>query len=172
MLAPDDDNLKKFRAEILLLGGLHHANIVVLVGACWSTELMALVMEFCERGESSAVMKASGEDLGWDDPLLMWMTDIAKAVQYLHCTSYVDGDGKKVVGIMHRDLKPDNCLVSSNWGVKVCDFGEARSLVDEEEKTLTVVGTPLYVAPEIFKGDVVSTLREELNGVPLITALF
>ena len=68
MLAPDDDNLKKFRAEILLLGGLRHSNIVVLVGACWSTELMALVMEFCERGESSAVMKASGKDLSWDDP--------------------------------------------------------------------------------------------------------
>ena len=99
------------------------------------------------------------------------MTDIAKAVKYLHATCYVDADGRKVVGIMHRDLKPDNCLVSSNWGIKVCDFGEARAAVDEDEKTLTVVGTPLYVAPEIVKGDMVSTRCEELDDVPLLTAM-
>jgi len=103
--------------------------------------------------------------------LLKWVTDIAKAVKYLHGTCYIDGDGRKVVGIMHRDLKPDNCLVSSNWGIKVCDFGEARAAVDEDEKTLTVVGTPLYVAPEIVKGDMVSTRCEELDDVPLLTAM-
>ena len=44
----DEENLERFRAEILLSGDLHHDHIVVMVGAVWDAELMALVMEFCE----------------------------------------------------------------------------------------------------------------------------
>ena len=48
----DHDNLERFREEILLSGDLHHANVVNMVGAVWEKELMALVMEFCEKGTS------------------------------------------------------------------------------------------------------------------------
>ena len=54
-------------------------------------------------------------------------------------------------GIAHRDLKPDNALVTETYDIKLADFGEARTM--EDDATMTQVGTPMYVAPEIVRGD-------------------
>jgi len=70
----------------------------------------------------------------------------------LHGMTYYDADKKEQVrGIIHRDLKPDNCLVTETWGVKIADFGEARAAL--ENATMTQVGTPIYIAPEVVKGE-------------------
>lgn len=68
-----------------------------------------------------------------------------------HRSYYDSKTGALVDGIMHRDLKPDNCLVSESNSIKIADFGEARTL--SIESTMTQVGTPLYVAPEIIRGE-------------------
>jgi serine/threonine protein kinase len=123
-----------------------------MVGAIWCKDLMALVMEFCEKGTSVDVLKKDGASFTWDDPLLKWCTDTAKAMKYLHHVSYFDvRSSTKVKGIVHRDLKPENCLVTETYALKVADFGEARAL--DEENKMTQVGTPLYIAPEIVRGD-------------------
>jgi len=84
--------------------------------------------------------------------LLKWLGDIARAMRYLHHVTYEDPfTNQQVVGIVHRDLKPDNCLVSETYDLKVADFGEARAL--DIDATMTMVGTPMYVAPEIMRGD-------------------
>ena len=73
-------------------------------------------------------------------------------MSYLHGMTYYDKDKKEQVrGIIHRDLKPDNCLVTEMWGVKIADFGEARAALDNA--TMTQVGTPIYIAPEVVKGE-------------------
>ena len=64
----DVDNLDRFKHEIMLMGGLRHQNIVTMVGCCWEKDLMALVMEYCEKGMSSDVLKFEGDQLSWDDP--------------------------------------------------------------------------------------------------------
>ena len=64
----DEDNLDRFKHEIMLMGGLRHQNIVTMVGCCWEKDLMALVMECCEKGMSSDVLKFEGDNLSWDDP--------------------------------------------------------------------------------------------------------
>ncbi|GMI45761.1 hypothetical protein TrCOL_g13480 [Triparma columacea] len=113
---------------------------------------MALVMEYCSKGMPSEVLKVEGELFSWDDPLLKWCMDTARAMRYLHAVNYTDvKTDTKVIGIMHRDLKPDNCLVTETYTLKVADFGEARAF--NENNTLTQVGTPLYIAPEVVKGD-------------------
>jgi serine/threonine protein kinase len=48
--------------------------------------------------------------------------------------------------IIHRDLKPENMLFTKEFDLKLTDFGEARATVDS---TMTSVGTPIYVAPEV-----------------------
>ncbi|GMH92356.1 hypothetical protein TL16_g12321 [Triparma laevis f. inornata] len=148
----DQESLERFRAEILLLKDLRHSNIVTLVGACWERDLMALVMEFCEKGMVSEVLVSEGEFFSWDDPMLKIIIDIARAMRYLHGVQYYDVKQKEAVkGIVHRDLKPDNCLMTETYSTKVADFGEARA--QDVDHTMTQVGTPMFIAPEIVMGD-------------------
>jgi len=85
--------------------------------------------------------------------LLKWLLDVSRGMNYLHGMTYYDGDKKEqVMGIIHRDLKPDNCLVTETWGVKIADFGEARAAA-LDNATMTQVGTPIYISPEVVKGE-------------------
>jgi serine/threonine protein kinase/tetratricopeptide (TPR) repeat protein len=67
------------------------------------------------------------------------MTKVAFAVQYAH-----------EQGVLHRDLKPSNILLSNRWEPMVSDFGLAKWIQDSNDltRTLTVFGTPGYIAPE------------------------
>ena len=133
------------------MNGLHHTNVCTMIGACWQTNLMALVMEFCEKGTISTVIRHQGDVMSWSDPYLKWTMDVARGMKYLHAVVYYNTkEGKQEHGIIHRDLKPDNCLIAENYSVKIADFGEARGM---EHGTMTMVGTPLYIAPEIMKGE-------------------
>ena len=64
----DEEGLNRFQGEIMLMSGLRHQNVVSMVGCCWEKDLMALVMEFCEKGTSTDVLKAEGDHMTWDDP--------------------------------------------------------------------------------------------------------
>jgi len=64
----DEGSLEGFKGEIMLMSGLRHQNVVTMVGCCWEKDLMALVMEFCEKGTSTDVLKAEGDHMTWDDP--------------------------------------------------------------------------------------------------------
>ncbi|GMI22399.1 hypothetical protein TeGR_g2569 [Tetraparma gracilis] len=158
MVEVSEENLDRFQHEILLMSDLRHQNIVTLVGACWGKDLMALVMEFCEKGMASDVLKEEGSTFSWDDPLLKWTLDVARGMKYLHGITYFDvKTSTKVKGILHRDLKPDNCLVTDTFGIRIADFGEARTLDADVEQAMTQVGTPIFIAPEIVKGDAYSS---------------
>jgi len=146
----DEESLEKFRMEILLQSELRHDNIVAFIGAVWEQSLMALVIEYCEKGTAKSVLKTE-ERLTFQDPLLKWCLDISRGMNYIHSLSYFDVKANRHhYGIIHRDLKPDNCLITENFSLKLADFGEAREV--DVDTTMTQVGTPLYVAPEVLKG--------------------
>lgn len=65
----------------------------------------------------------------------------------LHAISFVHREG-----IFHRDIKPANILVSHTGNVKLCDFGCSKKVSELSKATSCIIGTPIYMAPELIKG--------------------
>jgi hypothetical protein len=76
------ENVREFKAEIVLTATLRHPNIVNFVGACWGKELMCLVLEWVAKGSLRDLLETP--DLHWDDPLLRLAADVARGMNYLH----------------------------------------------------------------------------------------
>jgi len=153
ILTITEANVRAFRSEILLTSSLRHPNVVNFVGACFGKELMCLVLEWVSRGSLGDLLEDKALDLSWDAPLLNLAMDVARGMAYLHGRKFYDEvDGVSKECIIHRDLKPENCLVSEFTTAKLGDFGTSRAR-GVDDVTMTAVGTPLYCAPEIPRGE-------------------
>ncbi len=69
-----------------------------------------------------------------------YAAEIVIALQHIH-----------ELGIVYRDLKPENVLVGADGHIKLTDFGLSKSNANSENLTFTVCGTPEYIAPEVVK---------------------
>ena len=101
-----------------------------------------LVMELIEGDPLQKILKARDFTTKYSDTqIIRMMQSILDALSYL-----------ALKGIMHRDLKPDNILVTKEGKIKIVDFGLA-AYIDEPEQIFQKCGTPGYIAPEVFKYD-------------------
>ncbi len=147
-------NQKKYslEEEFRKIDGLSHTNIITYYGQSYmehkdamgrSSSYPVIVMEYAEYGTLSDFLKTK-PNAGIIDKLIK---EIINGVAYLHSE-----------GILHRDLKPGNILITSNRRgepvAKITDFGISRDLLNRAEtldKSMTAgVGTPHYMAPEQF----------------------
>ena len=141
--------LRKFQDEIELMARLEHENIVGFVGMVWEEPNLCIVLEFVSGGSLSDALtddhKSPEPRLTWERYKLHIATGVASAIQYLHALQ------PKVI---HRDIKSDNVLLTEgDLTAKLADFGESRELEQDGASTMTFVGTPYYLAPEVARGE-------------------
>ncbi|KAM3240190.1 hypothetical protein ACQJBY_053714 [Aegilops geniculata] len=168
-----NQGVKEFLTEAQNLTGIHHRNLVSLIGYCNDGEYMALVYEYMSEGDLQH--KLRGRD--HNDGCLTWrqrlhiVLESAQGLEYLHkaCSP----------PFIHRDVKTSNILLDANLKAKVADFGLMKAFNqdgDTHVSTARVVGTPGYLAPEYAtvlelteKSDVYSfgvVLLEVITGKP------
>ena len=101
-----------------------------------------LVMELIEGSSLQHILKAKDFRKKYNDAqIIQMMYSILDALSYLASK-----------GIMHRDLKPDNILLSKEGKIKIVDFGLA-TYISESDYIFKKCGTPGYIAPEVFDYD-------------------
>ena len=134
-------NFSELLREPRLLATLDHPNIVAITTAEKQDDVFFIVMEYVHGDTLEAVIGANGAlDV---DRAVDYAIQIGKAMEYAHQQ-----------GIIHRDLRPSNVLVSESGTLKVADFGTSRFL-ELAARGTTVIGSPPYMAPEQFQGEAV-----------------
>jgi len=135
-----------------MLAQLKHTNIVQLKGYTWGPTMVAIIMELVDNGTLGSALLNNDVPLTWADPKLRMATDAARGMSYLHTKRYYDDINKTWIDcVIHRDLKPANMMLTQTFSLKITDFGEARA--KDVNATMSMVGTPLYLAPEIIVGE-------------------
>src|SRR5581483_7549767 len=147
-LLADETARRRFLREARLASALDHPNICTIYEINEAAGLPFIVMQYAE-GETLKQF-ISGKPLDTATALTLAMP-IADALAAAHAS-----------GIIHRDIKPGNIVVTKKGQVKILDFGLAKSLArntDHTDMTLTregaLLGTPAYMSPEQVRGEAV-----------------
>jgi LIM domain kinase 1 len=140
------DVAKYFEREWRLMKECRHPNICLFIGLSRAPppdNRIFIISEYIENGNVRMYIHDKARPFPWR-LRLSFATDVARALAYLHARKCI-----------HRDLKGENLLVTTNGRLKITDFGFARIAArnEEESKRLTFCGTDSYMSPEILLGN-------------------
>jgi serine/threonine-protein kinase len=172
-LARDPQFQERFRREAQNAAALNHPAIVAVYDTGETRTdygpLPYIVMEFVDGRTLRDIVKTEGPLPG--QRAMEIMADVCAALDFSHRH-----------GIVHRDVKPANVMITRNGAVKVMDFGIARAVADGQAavtQTAAVIGTAQYLSPEQARGEAVDArsdvyaagcvLFELLTGEPPFT---
>lgn len=134
---------REFRAEVAIIGSIHHVHLVQLRGFCAEGVHRLLVYEFMSNGSLDKCLFVDGQK----SKLLDWKTRYNIALGTARGLAYLHDDCREK--IIHCDIKPENILLDDNYNAKVSDFGLAKLLNKEQSQIFTTMrGTRGYLAPE------------------------
>ena len=159
-LTPDEEKeyRQRFIVEARAAGRLSHPGIVGIfdVGAEAETRTPYLVMEYVEGQSLDQLLSAEDARRLPLTTALQLTQEVAEALHYAHSQ-----------GVVHRDIKPGNILVTTDGHAKITDFGVAK--LDQAVLTLPgrLVGSPAYMAPEQLSHDVVDA-RSDLFSLGVV----
>jgi len=138
----------RFEIEARLLASLSHPRVVKVLDHSSDEQGLYIVMELVHGVDLGALLKRNGEPGLPIGDAVEYARHGCEALQYVH--------GQQIV---HRDVKPQNMILGTD-GVILVDFGVARALGGEEDQGTIAVGTPRYMAPEVFAGGTVSAASD------------
>ncbi|CAO3645819.1 unnamed protein product [Mucor hiemalis] len=129
-------NAEHTKAERQILEEVRNPFIVQLFYAFQTNDRLYLILEYATGGELFTHMAA--ENMFSEDVARFYLAELLLALEHLHG-----------LGIVYRDLKPENCLLDGDGHVLLTDFGLSKVSI-EGSRTNTVCGTAEYMAPEIL----------------------
>src|SRR3990167_7077948 len=135
----NDKDRENIKNEVGILQKMRHPNIVAYKDCFIEEDSFNIVMAYCEEGDMYQKIRAPEQQGPFsEDVVLDWFAQLAFALHYLH-------DQK----ILHRDVKTQNIFLRKRR-VVFGDFGIAKVLDSPKELAKTSIGTPYYMAPELF----------------------
>jgi len=137
----DEDFVKRFRREAQAIASLSHPNIVSIYDVGQEGEVHYLVMEYIEGDNLKNMVRGQGALRA--DRAVEIARQISEALQHAHENN-----------IVHRDVKPQNILMTKGERAKLTDFGIAREATTATlTQTDTIVGSVHYLSPEQARGE-------------------
>src|SRR3954465_1226386 len=148
-LADDPEFVKMFPGEARLAAHLDHSNIVQTMELGEHEGRYYMVMEFLAGLSLAMIVRRAGERLpGGRIPVNLVLNMVAQACAGLHYAHEKTNNGK-ALNIVHRDISPQNLVVSFEGVVKVVDFGIAKAeLRETKTRSGTIKGKFAYMSPE------------------------
>jgi hypothetical protein len=140
----DTQNFARFEIEARLLSQLRHPRVVRVVHYFPDTSGQYLVMDLVDGSDLGEVLKQRGNPGLPTAEAIEYVREAGEALQYVHDQL-----------IVHRDVKPANLILGGD-GVVLVDFGVARQLDEADDPGTVGIGTPRYMAPEVYAGGEVS----------------
>jgi len=127
------------KTERSVLGYVHHPFIVGLAMAFQTTDKLFFVLDYCSGGELFFHLGKTGRFP--EDRAKFYAAQITLALEYIHN-----------LGVIYRDLKPENVLLDEKGNVRLTDFGLSKeSVFGPSSGATSFCGTPEYIAPEVLK---------------------
>ncbi|OTA19001.1 hypothetical protein BTJ68_15256 [Hortaea werneckii EXF-2000] len=139
--AAENNSLELIKEEIAIMKKLNHNNLVALIEVLDDPDedSLYMVLEMCKKG---VVMKVGLEERAEPytaEACRCWFRDMILGIEYLHAQ-----------GIIHRDIKPDNCLITADDVLKIVDFGVSEMFEKESEMHVSKsAGSPAFMPPEL-----------------------
>ncbi|KAF1850881.1 Pkinase-domain-containing protein [Cucurbitaria berberidis CBS 394.84] len=137
----ENNSFELIKEEIAIMKKLNHPNLVTLIEVLDDPEedSLYMVMEMCKKGVVMQVGLEERADPYSEEHCRCWFRDMILGLEYLHAQ-----------GIIHRDIKPDNCLINEEDVLKIVDFGVSEMFDKEGEmKTAKSAGSPAFMPPEL-----------------------
>ncbi|KAJ4353775.1 uncharacterized protein N0V89_005505 [Didymosphaeria variabile] len=137
----EQNSLDLIKEEIAIMKKLNHPNLVSLVEVLDDPDedSLYMVMEMCKKGVVMQVGLEERADPYPEEQCRCWFRDMILGLEYLHAQ-----------GIIHRDIKPDNCLITGDDVLKIVDFGVSEMFDKQDQmKTAKSAGSPAFMPPEL-----------------------
>src|SRR5690606_2370402 len=140
----DEAVLKRFQQEAKTVGRFSTPHVVQIHQVGYQHGTHFLVMEFVDGGNL--------REFVLERPTRRLETEEALRFRKEGCLGLQEA---RAAGVLHRDIKPDNLLLTSRGVLKIADFGIAKMLGSDVQMTRTseLTGTPLYMSPEQCRGE-------------------